>query len=955
MKRLERTFQWLAQLSSGEGRGVDANELAARLGAARQNVSGDLNQLVREGRATKEEGRPVLYWEASTWNRLKAGARAPGSSRSPAAALPARPDRPASLPSQQPSQRPSQPPSHLPSHLPNHLPGDGPDPLGAIIGAADSLRRAIEQAKAAVLYPPNGLHTLLIGPTGVGKSFLAERMHAFAIAAGRLPAGAPFVTLNCADYAANPQLLLAHLFGAVKGAYTGAEKDRLGLVQQADGGILFLDEVHRLPPEGQEMLFRLIDKGLVRRLGDAGPERAVQVMLVAATTERPDSALLQTFTRRIPMLIPLPALAERTAAERLRFVRHLLRQEAAKIGLELLIPPESLRLLMEYDCAGNVGQLASDLQIACARLFLQVLSSRGASPATMLSSHLPEHVLRTAPPVRHRSRAVEELLQSLGGPLLIRPGAPIEERSGERPPSFYDRIEGQLAELAGQGLDREAAATKVAQDLERHFQAFIAGARQRHQSQRQELAKLVGVAVLQAVERALLGAEEGLGRAIPERILYTLALHIHAFLEREASGLAPAAFPVAPPTGPNAQVAARIVAQLREALGVGLPPSDEAFVAMLLGDESTEGTASEPALGLVVLAHGKVASAMVGVSTALTGLPLAEAIDMELETPTATVAALITAAVQEGRYAGGLLLLVDMGSLEAVGEEVQRRTGLPVRTIPLVSTPLVIEAIHQASVPGATLDQVYQAVLNARASLLGRDGALPGVVLTFCYTGVGGAQTLARIVRQSLSDLPQPVDVIPASLGSGSAWNRLVETLMRAHRLRAVVGPVAPKLPGVPYISTEEIVQGGGQARLRRLFTETGELRSEGRPAADPAPETVADAIAQMATTLTPHLKSTNPTVTVPIVIRCLQAIEAQMGSSLESGLRIGLTMHLACLLDRKIEARLDGMVAAAQAEGSGEYLPWLPGALNELAAFARLPLTTDELARISEILQQSV
>ena len=58
--------------------------------------------------------------------------------------------------------------------------------------------------------------------------------------------------------------------------------------------VLFLDEIHRLPPEGQEMLFRLIDKGLVRRLGESGKERPVQVMLIGATTERPDSVLLAT-------------------------------------------------------------------------------------------------------------------------------------------------------------------------------------------------------------------------------------------------------------------------------------------------------------------------------------------------------------------------------------------------------------------------------------------------------------------------------------------------------------------------------------------------------------------------------------------------------------------------------------------------------------------------------------
>lgn len=928
MKRIDRTAQALATLCDSERRGVNAAELAMRMGVARQNVSADLNQLVRDGRAVKEEGRPVLYWSPSTYERVHRKALpARREGRGPVAVEPKPTPRMA-----------SQPPTE--------------DPLGAVIGAEESLRRALEQARAAVLYPPHGLHTLLLGPTGVGKSFLAERMHGYGVASGRLPAGAPFVTLNCADYAANPQLLLAQLFGSVRGAYTGAERDRLGLVQQADGGILFLDEVHRLPPEGQEMLFRLIDKGLVRRLGETGAERAVRVMLIAATTERPDSVLLQTFVRRIPMLIPLPPLAERTPGERLRFIRHLLEPEVAKLGLELLLPLETLRLLMEYGCPGNVGQLKSDLQIACARLFLQVLTSPASrTPARLLTTHLPDHVLRTTPPVRHRSRAVEELLQELGGPLLVR-GAPADE--GRQTASLYDRIEAELQELTQRGLSRTEAASQVSLDLERHAHAFIAGVRRRHQTQRPELAKLVGEPLLKAVEGALQQAEVRLGRVIPERLLYTLALHIHAFLERAAGGLKPALLPVQPPTGPHAGIAQQIVAALRTSLGAELPASDEAFVALLLGDQlATDPTATDPEIGLVLLAHGGVASAMSQVATALTGLPLCEAIDMALETPTALIEEGLVAAVEAGRYSGGLLLLVDMGSLEAIGEALQRRTGLPVRTIPLVSTPLVIEALHQLSVPGATLDQVHQAVLNSRATLLGRDTSLtlPGVVLTFCFTGVGGAQTLARLVRQTLVDLPEPIEVIPAALGAGSAWRRLVETLLRAHRLRAVVGPVPPNLEGVPYIATQELLQGEGAQRLRRLCHE-GATPSRLEPVRDAADPGV-DLVTNMALALAPHLKATNPVVTVPLVTRCLQGIEAQVGP-LDAGLRVGLTMHLACLLDRQIQARLDGRPAISEPK-AGPYLPWLPGALRELQEFTRSPLSAEELGRISEILQHSV
>ena len=144
----------------------------------------------------------------------------------------------------------------------------GVDPFSAMIGWDKSLRVKVEQAKAAVLYPPHGLHTLIVGMTGVGKSEMAEAMYKYALQVKKLKAQQfPFVVFNCADYAENPQLLLAQLFGYKKGAFTGADTDRDGLVAKADGGILFLDEVHRLPPDGQEILFQLIDKGKYRRLG----------------------------------------------------------------------------------------------------------------------------------------------------------------------------------------------------------------------------------------------------------------------------------------------------------------------------------------------------------------------------------------------------------------------------------------------------------------------------------------------------------------------------------------------------------------------------------------------------------------------------------------------------------------------------------------------------------------
>uniref|UniRef100_UPI0013A5FBF9 sigma 54-interacting transcriptional regulator n=1 Tax=Klebsiella pneumoniae TaxID=573 RepID=UPI0013A5FBF9 len=146
-----------------------------------------------------------------------------------------------------------------------------------------SLHDAVEKGKAAVLYP-HGLHVLLTGPSGVGKTFFAELMHRYACehAGEKRP---PLVYFNCAEYANNPELLSSHLFGHRQGAFTGATENKSGLIEQADGGYLLLDEVHRLPYEGQEKLFSLLDKGEYRPLGTSGPARNIAVRLICATTE----------------------------------------------------------------------------------------------------------------------------------------------------------------------------------------------------------------------------------------------------------------------------------------------------------------------------------------------------------------------------------------------------------------------------------------------------------------------------------------------------------------------------------------------------------------------------------------------------------------------------------------------------------------------------------------------
>ena len=308
--------------------GCDTNYIAESMNLKRSNVSAVLNKLCREEKLIKIKGKPVIYKinEESLFYDMAENIN------------------------------------------PNEL-----SDLDKLVGSEDSLKGCILQAKAAIMYPPKGLHILLLGETGVGKTLFAETIYKFAKTSNILNEDAPFVAFNCADYANNPQLLLSYLFGVKKGTYTGANDDRDGIVEKANGGILFLDEIHRLPPEGQEILFYLIDKGEYRPLGEVEKYKKVNVLIICATTEKKENALLTTFIRRIPMIISIPSLQERTYNERFKLISKSFHMESQRISKEIVVTPEAIKSLLLYNCTGNVGQLMNDIQLGCANAFLDCM------------------------------------------------------------------------------------------------------------------------------------------------------------------------------------------------------------------------------------------------------------------------------------------------------------------------------------------------------------------------------------------------------------------------------------------------------------------------------------------------------------------------------------------------------------------------------------------------------
>ncbi|WP_213951043.1 sigma-54-dependent transcriptional regulator [Tepidanaerobacter syntrophicus] len=704
----------------------NTSSISKLLGISRNNTSKELNCLVRNGDAIKIRGKPVFYFDKKVlesklgikFNRCVFDSYELFRETINASTL-----------NKNESTKRVNNVKLLSSEIDNLQPKEISDLkvstnenlqssiLDSIIGSESSLRIPIEQAKAAILYPPKGLNTLIIGPTGVGKTTFAEAMYLHAIESKRVSRTAPFIVFNCADYADNPQLLISQLFGHAKGAFTGADKEKQGLVDKANGGILFLDEVHRLPPEGQEMMFLLMDKGIYRRLGESDGAREANILIIAATTEDPQSAILHTFLRRIPVIIRLPSLQERTLQERMALICRFFQEESLRIKMPLIVASEVIKALMLYECPGNLGQLKSDIQLICARAFLDSLTY-GKSEVEVKLLHISEEV-------RKGFFEIENKREDLTKYFNLNSNKNIIFNSAESNPSeinkklffndykgasdFYELIQHIWEKSLQEGLSEEETREKLSKEANYYLDNFFYKIKSKNSDiNREALTKIVNPEIIECVESVLNEIKSEFGDYLSQRLIFGIALHVNTLLERLKIGTFvchPDKENVAVKYPEEYSLAKRMKILLEEKIGVEIPEDEIAYLALFLYAAKMGKNSNN--IGVLVIAHGSAAaSTMAQVANTLLGVNHAHSIDIPLEEKVEVVLDKAIERVKSIDNGKGVILLVDMGSLVAFSQIITERTGIPTKVVEMVSTPMVIEATRKALMPNMDLESL---------------------------------------------------------------------------------------------------------------------------------------------------------------------------------------------------------------------------------------------------------
>lgn len=282
------------------------------------------------------------------------------------------------------------------------------DPFAEIVGRSPAIRRVLQLVSGVAA---SDATILITGESGTGKERVARALHARSARAQHA-----FVALNCG--ALQDQLLESELFGHVRGSFTGAVRDKAGLIRQADGGTLLLDEVGEMSLAMQVKLLRVLQEGVYYPVGGTTPE-TVDVRIVAATHRNLEAMVKEggfredLYYRLNVIRVDVPPLRERRDDVPL-LVEHFLAKRSAG-GAAKRLHPAALQALMRYPWPGNVRELENEL----ARLWVLAGGADVIAPA-LLSERIREPLAAANDATGTLDEAVEALEKRLIGEGLRR-------------------------------------------------------------------------------------------------------------------------------------------------------------------------------------------------------------------------------------------------------------------------------------------------------------------------------------------------------------------------------------------------------------------------------------------------------------------------------------------------------------------------------------------------------
>jgi sigma-54 dependent transcriptional regulator of gfr operon len=694
--------------------------------------------------------------------------------------------------------------------------------LDTVIGASGSLKTSLDQIKTAVLYPDSGLPILLCGASGSGKTYLANKIYEYAIEEQVIAADAPFISYNCAQYFNNPELLSSALFGHIKGAFTGADERHSGLLEKADGGILFLDEVHRLSEEGQEKLFTFMDTGAFSPMGDNSIRKRARVRLLFATTENIYTEFLPTFLRRLPVIVHLPNFQNRPQAERIQLIDLFFIEESNILSREIQVSYQMLDFLLNCDLEGNVGKIKNIIKYACGSAYVH---QKNQPQIIVTLQDLPtEYMLKFK---EQLSRPKKERVNRKYLPHTKRQ-IQLESRETRQLQEFFKTMLEEFQRLQLKKMTTQQFIDTTIQRVIELMDGFIfQGSYEKDQSFYEIL--------IYSIRQTFDFMQETYGFAQDGNRVVALANYLYLKDKNEilSSQRAYQAYwqelTIFMDTFMNTPhwYAKKLLSHLSQQLDQPVFEEDVLFITFYFHSLHIADFPNE--VKSIVLAHGySTASSLANVVNRMLGKNIFQAYDMPINITLDKVEAELNRYLSDYRTDAGLILLVDMGSFNQLSERLESKLTGPLLIIDYVSTPLVLEVGNQI-INGKSIVEIYEEI--GEKHQIHKQMTLPKIkkkkaILTCCYTGLGSANQIRDIIQKCLGESAHELTIIPYDYHK-LLDNKTFETPFKLYDVLMIIGTEDPKIQQIPYLSLDQLINGAAITDFVAILEQHFELKDE--------------------------------------------------------------------------------------------------------------------------------
>lgn len=743
------------------------------------------------------------------------------------------------------------------------------------IGCTGSLQYPISQLKAALSYPQGGLPVILQGEKGCGKSYLVRLTHEFCLnRMTSLQKELPLVKKK-AFRDENKGRQMEELFGM--GAVNGHPAVK-GLLEEADGGILCIQNASNLSEECQEKLADYLARSKFTRVHDDQAQIEAKVQIILSTSEDPHTVFCHNLLLSIPVICTIPSFQKRNEEERLEFVIKFFQEEQLRLERSIYISKRLQHFLMGYQFESNIDELRKCIRTICANAFADCTSKERMD---IYLYHLPVHLLDHLT-VDKNSRDRDSLVRidtveknEAGSKILVMWEQLLQ--------AFDDYIAG--TQSFNGFLEQGQKALRYYYDILVFQETYYDG--------RLEAMEKIVIEVLNSVKvikniNLPINCAYVLARMLVSAQKNTSSLYeweqdhqkdIQQCLKKMAGCMS------------NEYILTETIArQLHANINMQLSEMNRIFLMLNINFYNRD-IRSQDTVG-IILSHGySTASSIADAANSLLNSYTFEAIDMPLNTPVQEISGKLNDFIEENPHLKNIILLVDMGSLEGIGEVIADSVNVGV--INNISTSLALN-IGMKIQQHYELEELLELACNenqCRYKVLSEAKKEKAIV----FTNDAGMLISEKLCRLFKDSLPRPIDLKMIAYEFDELMkNRTDDILFRKYDVVLMIKPYSLKLKKVNSVTLEEIMNFENIEQLNQVF----------------CPYLSNEEIEQFDQRLLKNfsMQSVMENITIlnadkllDYVSDAVSALQQTMGKKFQSKTIVGIYMHICFLIERLV------------------------------------------------------